>query len=109
MRFSSFDPLVVVALAAVAPRVPRAILVDRTMPGTSTALALAMRPAVVAAHLHHSLLTPLRAARLTRSGLALAAWTVNDADRAKDLVGLGVSWLITDAPGLLVSALGPRA
>ena len=92
----------VVALRAIAPRVPRAILVDRSTPRAATALALAMKPAVFAAHLHDSLLTPARAARLTRSGLALAAWTVNDVERAKVLVDLGVSWLITDAPGLLV-------
>lgn len=105
VRFSSFDPLVVVALKAMAPRVPRAILVDRSTPRAATALALAMRPAVIAAHLHDSLLTPQRASRLLRAGLGLAAWTVNDVARAEALVALGVSWLITDAPGRLVGAL----
>ncbi len=105
VRFSSFDPLVVMALAAIAPRVPRAILVDRSTPRAATALALGMKPAVIAAHLHESLLTPARAGRLQRSGLRLAAWTVNDPARAAALVALGVTWLITDCPGLLRSSL----
>ncbi len=105
VRFSSFDPLAVMALAAIAPRVPRAILVDRSTPRAATALALAMKPAVIAAHLHDSLVIPARAARLLRAGLGLAAWTVNDPARAAALVTLGVTWLITDAPGLLVSSL----
>jgi len=107
VRFSSFDPLAVMALAAIAPRVPRAILVDRSTPRAATALALAMKPAVIAAHLHDSLVTPARAERLLRSGLGLAAWTVNDPARAAALIALGVTWLITDAPGLLVASLRP--
>lgn len=100
--FSSFDPLVVVALAATAPRVPRAILVGMSTPRAATALTLAMRPAIIAAHLDERLYTPARTARLARTGLRLAAWTVNDPERAKTLVGLGVTWLITDAPGVMV-------
>ena len=106
--FSSFDPLVVVALVAAAPRVPRAILVGTSTPRAATALALAMKPAVVAVHLEESLCTPGRAARLARAGLRLAAWTVNEPERAAALVALGVSWIITDAPGLMVKALGER-
>ncbi len=103
--FSSFDPLVVVALAAVAPRVPRAILVGMNTPRAATALPIAMRAAASAAHLEHRLYTRLRAERLARSGLRLAAWTVNDPERAVALVALGVAWIITDAPGAIVRAL----
>jgi len=106
--FSSFDPLVVVALAAVAPGVPRAILVGTSTPRAATALALAMRPAVVAVHLDQSLCTPARAARLARAGLRLAAWTVNDPEQGAALVALGVSWIITDAPAVMVAALRQR-
>ena len=105
--FSSFDPLVVTALAAMAPRVPRAILVDVSMARAATAVALAMRPVIVAAHLHDRLLTPVRVERLTRAGLRLGAWAVQDPARALELVALGVRWLITDAPAVLVSALRP--
>ncbi len=99
--FSSFDPLTVVALAAVLPRVPRAILVGTTTPRVATALPLLMRPAVVAAHVDESLLTPARIERLLRAGLRVAAWTVNDPARAAALEALGVAWIITDTPGAL--------
>jgi glycerophosphoryl diester phosphodiesterase len=103
--FSSFDPLSVVALVAALPRVPRAILVGTRTPRAATALPLAMRPAVVAAHLDETLVTAGRVERLTRSGLRVAAWTVNEPTRAAALVALGVSWIITDGPGRVVAAL----
>ncbi|MEA2751598.1 MAG: glycerophosphoryl diester phosphodiesterase [Myxococcales bacterium] len=99
--FSSFDPLMVVALAAMLPRVPRAILVGTTTPRVATALPLAMRAAVVAAHLDDSLLTVARVRRLLGAGLRVAAWTVNDPARADALAALGVAWVITDAPGAI--------
>ena len=107
--FSSFDPLVVVALAALSPRVPRAILVGMRPAGVATALPLAMRPAIGAVHLEHSLWTAPRAERLARSGLRLTAWTVNDPDRAVALVALGVTCIITDTPAAVVSGLADRA
>ena len=106
--FSSFDPLIVVALVAMLPRVPRAILVGTTTPRAATALPLAMRPAVVAAHLHDTLLTEARIARLVRSELRVAAWTVNDPERAQRLISLGVSWIITDTPKTITAALTRR-
>lgn len=103
--FSSFDPLVVVMLAAVVPRVPRAILVGMRTPRGATAIPLAMRPAIVAAHLDEALVTAARVERLQRASLRVSAWTVNDPDRARRLVALGVRWIITDAPGLVGGAL----
>jgi glycerophosphoryl diester phosphodiesterase len=107
--FSSFDPLTVVALAAAAPRVPRAMLVGMNTPRAATALPLALRYAIVAAHLDEALVTKARVERLARSRLRVAAWTVNDPDRARELVALGVQWLITDAPGRVASALAGRS
>ena len=105
--FSSFDPLSVLALVALAPKVERAILVGMKTPRAGTALPLALRYAIVAAHLDESLVTPARAERLLRSKLRLAAWTVNDPARAAELARLGASWIITDAPGLVGAALRP--
>lgn len=101
--FSSFDPLIVLALAAVAPRVPRAILVDPHMPRATTALPIAMRPAVVAAHIHQRVATARRVARLRYAGLRVVAWTVDDPARARELVECGVEWIITDWPSVMRS------
>lgn len=105
--FSSFDPFLVLACAALAPRVPRAILVGQRMERVATALPLAMRTLVVAAHLEAPLATAERVARLARVGLRSCAWTVNDETRASALVASGVDWIITDRPGPIATALTP--
>lgn len=103
--FSSFDPFLVLACAALAPRVSRGILLGRRMERASTALPLAMRTLVVAAHLEDALVTPERVARLSRAGLRTCAWTVNDEARAVALARSGVEWLITDRPGAIAAAI----
>jgi glycerophosphoryl diester phosphodiesterase len=103
--FSSFDPLVVVALAALLPRVPRAILVGMRTPRGGTALPLGLGPVVVAAHLDEALITAARVERLNRASIRVAAWTVNEPARARRLAAIGVAWIITDAPGQIVAAL----
>lgn len=105
---SSFDPAVVLAFAAIAPKVPRGMLIGSRTPWLGTALPLAMRRAVVAAHLEDPLLRDARAARLRRAGLRLLAWTVNDPARAVALSAMGVEMLITDRPAEILSVLRPR-
>jgi glycerophosphoryl diester phosphodiesterase len=63
-----------------------------------------MRRLVEAAHLDETLATAQLVRRLSRAGLRVVAWTVNDAQRALALAELGVDWLITDRPGDLVAA-----
>ena len=101
--FSSFDPFLVLACAALAPKVARGILVGQNTPRLATALPLGMRTMVAAAHLQDPLVTVSRAARMSRAGLRTCAWTVNDVDRARELASYGVEWLITDAPKELVT------
>jgi glycerophosphoryl diester phosphodiesterase len=107
--FSSFDPFIVLALRALAPRVPRAMLVGQRTPRLATTLPLAMRRAVVAAHLDDALVTPARVQRLVRAGLRVVAWTVNDASRAQMMARWGVSWIITDTPLAIVRAVRASA
>lgn len=54
---SSFDPAIVLAFAALVPRVPRAMLVGERTPRLAVRLPLALRRFVVAAHLHDPLIT----------------------------------------------------
>lgn len=106
---SSFDPRIVLALAAAAPRVPRGILVGRETPGPVVGLPFALRAAVTAAHVEGSLLSRRTIALLRRLGVRICAWTVNDAERAAELVGAGVGWVITDQPGSVALRIhGPR-
>jgi glycerophosphoryl diester phosphodiesterase len=106
---SSFDPAIVLAFAAVAPHVPRAMLVSAQTPRLGTILPLAMRRAISAAHLVDLLASASRVERLSRAGLRTVVWTVNEPARAVALAGLGVGWVITDQPGAIVAALRATA
>lgn len=105
---SSFDPRVVLGLAAVLPRTPRGMLVSERTAALATALPVALRRAVASAHVQESLLTPVRLATLRRAGLRIVAWTVNEPARARELVSGGASILITDRPAAIVNALSDR-
>jgi len=100
---SSFDPAIVLAFVAVAPKVPRAMLVGARTPRLAVSLPRALRRFLVAAHLQDSLVTPSVARRIRALGLRLCVWTVNDAERGAALEELGVEWLITDDPSLFGS------
>jgi len=102
---SSFDPLLVGLSATLLPRVRRGILVGARTPRLATALPLAMRALVSGAHLEDRLATPGRIARLSRAGLRVVVWTVNDPARAVELRKLGAHVLITDRPREILSAL----
>lgn len=99
--FSSFDPTIVLALAAIAPRVERGILLSPRTPRAAMPLALGMRAAVHAAHLEDSLATQSRVERLLAARLRVCVWTVNDPDRARALRSWGVTWLISDCPSVV--------
>lgn len=103
---SSFDPAIVLAFSALAPRVPRAMLIGARTPRLATALPLALRRVIVAAHLEDGIITAPRVERLRRAGLRVVAWTVNDAERAAALESMGVEWLITDQPARILGELG---
>jgi glycerophosphoryl diester phosphodiesterase len=102
---SSFDPVVVLAFAVVAPRVPRALLVGPRTAPLATALPLSMRRAIVDAHLDDGLVYARRVERLRAADLRVVTWTVNDPARAKELADMGVGALITDRPKDILTAL----
>jgi glycerophosphoryl diester phosphodiesterase len=52
------------------------------------------------------LLTALRAVEIGKAGYALSTYTINDGDVARVLVGMGVDCIITDAPDVILRALG---
>ncbi|TKC95721.1 glycerophosphodiester phosphodiesterase [Polyangium fumosum] len=101
---SSFDPRMVAAFGALAPRIPRALLVHRTR-WSWAALELA-RGLGQAAHVERILTQGSTVRRLLQSGLVVNVWTVNDTREALDLAALGVDGIITDVPGLIRAALG---
>jgi glycerophosphoryl diester phosphodiesterase len=104
---SSFDPLLLVAAAAFAPSVSRALLVHERQTGAALALREVARPPLVAAiHLERTQASLPAMERYLGRGLRVGVWTVDDEEEARQLVRGGVATLITDSPGALLSALG---
>lgn len=101
---SSFDPAMLAGLAVLAPNVPRAVLVHRTSYHPVHA-ATALPIGAAAVHLCRTLTRPEHVRALLARGLLVNVWTVNEPAEARDLAGLGVSGIITDAPGEIRAAL----
>lgn len=51
-------------------------------------------------------LTAPRAVEVRKAGYALSVYTINEGDVARALVGMGVDCVITDAPDVILKALG---
>ncbi|WP_375761300.1 glycerophosphodiester phosphodiesterase [Corallococcus exercitus] len=102
---SSFNPLSLFRLAAVAPGLRRGFLIDPDKPWALQAYALSPLVSSHSVHPFHEACTPERVAAWKDAGLRVAAWTVDDPQRARVLRDLGVSYLITNRPGRVREAL----
>ena len=51
-------------------------------------------------------LTAVRAVEIRKAGYTLSVYTIDDGDVAKALVGMGVDCIITDAPDVILAAIG---
>jgi glycerophosphoryl diester phosphodiesterase len=91
---SSFSPVALGAAREAAATLPRAFLIDRF---DDAMLAVARALECVALDAKHALLARENVQRAHDAGLHVVAWTVNDAERARDLRALGVATIITDA------------
>lgn len=92
-EFSSFEPAALDGARAEAPWIPRGRLFDRIPPDW---LEQARAQDVIAIHCNHLYLTPALAAAIKQAGHGLFCYTVNDAERARELLGWGVDAFCTD-------------
>lgn len=90
---SSFSLEALEAACAACPHLPRGIITAKFEPGLDEALA---RLGCVSVHLLHKELTRERTEEFHARGLRVAAWTVNDPQRASELLDWGVDAVITD-------------
>ena len=100
---SSFKDTSLAAAHAVAPEFARALLVGRVEDDWR------LRAEAVAAagiNTDGKRLTAVRAVEIRRAGYALGVYTINDGDVARALIGMGVQCIITDAPDVVLAALG---
>ena len=106
---SSFNPWCLLRMAAAAPSLRRGFLIDpdkRWGPQAYVATPLVSSHSV---HPSQEQCTPERVEEWRRRGLRVAVWTVDDAERARELEAMGVSYLITNRPGLVREALRGKA
>jgi glycerophosphoryl diester phosphodiesterase len=105
---SSFNPLCLIRLAAIAPRLRRGYLVHPTKPFLVHGALLAPAVSNFSVHAHHMEATPARVRRWKDAGFRVAAWTVDGHQEAQRLAALGVDYLITNRPAQMRQALRSR-
>lgn len=99
---SAFNHQALAACRELAPDWPRA-LIGRLLPAAWRETVAEL--GCVSVHLRQQRLTRVRVRAVKEAGYQLAAYTVNEAGRARELVGWGVDCLITDAPHVVGPAL----
>jgi glycerophosphoryl diester phosphodiesterase len=96
---SSFLPAAVAVLRDLAPRLPRGILF-RSVPSLWAEIAKRLGVAVIGAS--HRRLRPRRVAEIRAAGYPVAAFTVNDPARARQLFAWGVTSVFSDVPDMIL-------
>jgi len=97
---SSFLASALAALRDLAPRIPRGVLF-RSVPRGWAEFATRLGCATIGAD--HRRLRPARIAAIRAAGYQLAAYTVNDAERARLLFDWGVTSVFSDAPDIILN------
>lgn len=113
---TSFNPMVLAAVRERAPAIPRGQLVGTFEHSDLGALSklvlknlwLNKRADVDIIVAQAAFLTPERTGRYLGLGYRVMAWTVNDADEMRRLLGLGVSGIITDDPEMALRVVHER-
>jgi glycerophosphoryl diester phosphodiesterase len=103
---SSFLLSALAALRELAPEIPRGVLF-RLIPRGWAKLALGLGCTMIGADHHRLRQRPIAAIRT--AGYKLAAFTVNDPERARLLFDWGVTSVFSDAPDIVQRAIMPTA
>lgn len=104
LLISSFSERALLAVRAVAPDLPRALLVGAIPRDWRWRL---IRVGAETLHCRAHGLRRARVVELAAASVALRCYTVNDPGEARRLRRWGVSGVFTDFPGRLLAALGP--
>jgi glycerophosphoryl diester phosphodiesterase len=91
---SSFQPEALRAARERQPELPRALLLDTLYP---QAFDLALELRCVALITNHSLMDAALLARIHAAGMRALVYTVNEPERAQQLLAGGIDGLVTDA------------
>lgn len=96
--FSSFNPLALFRVSEYLPEVPRALLVSEELESQVARHMLALPfLKIQALHFDHQMISgPQDIQPWLRAGYKVACWTVNDPNRASELLSWGVHSIISD-------------
>lgn len=92
---SSFSEIALEAAKLAAPHLPRALLIEKQVPDDY--LQRLARLDCVALNLDTKLTTKTLVEDTLKAGYELCIWTVNDPDRARELLSWGCKGIVTDA------------
>jgi glycerophosphoryl diester phosphodiesterase len=92
-------------MAAAAPSLRRGFLIDPDKRWGPQAHGLVPLVSSHSVHPCHEQCTPERVEGWRQRGLRVAVWTVDDAERAREMREMGVSYLITNRPRFVREAL----
>ena len=98
---SSFDRGFLACVGPLLPDLERALIVEAV---PTDALAFSQAHGLAALHLDGHQLTEQQAAELVDAGLRLRCYTINDVALAERLVSWGIDTIMTDCPGLFLTA-----
>jgi glycerophosphoryl diester phosphodiesterase len=102
----SFDHAAIAAVRALAPDLPRGLLLDKADPRTHDIRALVAEYGARDLWPHTSLVDERLVNDTHGAGARIVAWTVNGASSARKLAALGVDALCTDDVPLIGAAIG---
>jgi glycerophosphoryl diester phosphodiesterase len=102
---SSFNPLCLVRLARAHPGLRRGLLLDPSRPWRRQAWWWLPLAASTSVHPFVDQCTAARVEGWHARGYQVATWTVDEVDQARALRAMGVDWLITNQPGVLLQGL----
>jgi len=100
---SSFKVESLAAARAAAPEFARALLLDKIEDDWH---AQGEAVDAVGINTNGKKLTAVHAVEIRKAGYALSVYTINDADVARALIGMGVDCVITDVPDVILAAVG---
>lgn len=92
---SSFSEVALEAAKLAAPALPRALLIEKTVP--DDVIQRLKRLDCVALNLDNRLTTQALVEQVINAGYELCIWTVNEPERAKELLSWGCKSIVTDA------------
>jgi glycerophosphoryl diester phosphodiesterase len=102
---SSFNPITLVKLRHLDPRIALGMLYGDEMPAYFRQVWAGPPIRPEAQHPHHHLVNEEYLAWARSIGAQVNTWTVNDGAEAQRLATLGVTTLITDVPDVLIASL----